>query len=62
MLATWLREGGTVEQLIEGLKFPGVDQKRLAGEMQKSKHSEYNALFNSDPPLTPPAYAKFNYC
>ena len=40
MLATWLREGGTVEQLIEGLRFPGVDQKRLAREMEKSKDSE----------------------
>lgn len=43
MLATWLREGATVEQLIEGLMFPGVDQRRLAREMEKSKNGKYRA-------------------
>ena len=46
MLAEWLREGGTVDQLIEGLTFPGVDQRRLAIDMEKSKDSEYNKTYS----------------
>lgn len=40
VLATWLQGGGgdcTVDQLVYALKMPGVDQGRLAREIDKNK-------------------------
>lgn len=40
VLVTWLNEGGTVEQLISALKYPGVDQGRLSEEIRRNKESK----------------------
>ena len=42
VLGTWLNgEDATVENLVEALRCPGVDQKRLAKEIEGDKHSEF---------------------
>ena len=43
VLVAWLRAGGTVEQLVNALKFPGVDQKRLANEIERDRDSELDS-------------------
>ena len=43
ILVAWLRGEGascTVEQLVSALRKPGVDQRRLANEIEQNKHGE----------------------
>ena len=42
MLAAWLDGGGTrsIDQLVYALKMPGVDQVRLADEIDKNRDGE----------------------
>ena len=42
MLAAWLYGGGThsIDQLVYALKMPGVDQVRLADEIDKNRDGE----------------------
>lgn len=44
VLVAWLRGEGancTVEQLVNALGKPGVDQRRLAKEIEKNKNGKY---------------------
>ena len=43
VLITWLNgDEARVEKLVEALRYPGVDHKRLAREIEGDKRSEFD--------------------
>ena len=43
VLVTWLNgDEARVEKLVDALRYPGVDHKRLAGEIERDKRSEFD--------------------